>query len=185
MDKESEPLPARKISRKSEDPDLRFKYWQLVATYSQLAIAIAGIFFVWGALTNNAKSLRSATQQSMVKLVTDMDKVFVDKPDLYPYFYQCQDIDSTNGLYHQASAAAVQMLDLMDIAATQNSTFKDQWDTPQAWDDWIKDQLLRSPIVRDRLKAYHTWYGGRLNTKYQEVEDEMKKLAAQNKKPCE
>jgi len=172
------------ISRKSKDPDLRFKFWQLAAMYTNLVIAVVGIGFVWWTLSNNALSARSTMQQSMVKLVTDMDRVFVEHPDLYPYFYQCQEIDPSNKLYTEASAAAVQMLDLMDIAATQNDTFKSQWDTPQAWDEWIRDQLRRSPITRDRLKTYLNWYGKRLKKHYEAVEEDLKKPNSQNPKPC-
>ncbi len=172
------------ISPKASSSDLRFKFWQLLAMYSSLSIAALGIFFVWWTLSGNALSSRSQMQQGMVRLVIDMDRVFVEHPELYPYFYQCQPIDPSNKDYDRASAAAVQMLDIMDIAATQNDTFKSQWDTPQAWDDWIKDQLVRSPITRDRLKAYSSWYGRRLNHRYQEVEQDLQKANSQNTKPC-
>lgn len=184
MTTEIDTPPPNKISPKSEDPDLRFKFWQLLAMYCSLGIAALGIFFVWWTLSNNALSARATMQQGMVRLVTDMDKVFVDQPDLYPYFYQCQEIDHSSQHYNRASAAAVQMLDVMDIAATQGDTFKSQWDTPQAWDNWIKDQLLRSPITRDRLKAYSSWYGRRLNSRYQDVENELQRMNSQNLKPC-
>jgi len=176
--------PRPKISYKANDPDLRFKFWQLCALYSNLVIAITGIIFVVITLHNNGQSVRNSVQQSMVKLVTDMDRVFVDKPELYPYFYECKEIDSSNPQYLTASAASIQMLDLLDIADTQSSTFKDQWDTPGAWDNWIADQLLRSPITRDSLRRHHTWYGTRLNASLEKVQKLVDEKLQKHQNPC-
>jgi hypothetical protein len=179
------PVPARpKIRPWSNDPDLRFKFWQLLALYCNLLVAVFGIGFVVLTLRNNGQSVRNSVQQSMVKLVTDMDKVFVDKPELYPYFYECKEIDSSSPQYLVVSAASIQMLDLLDIADTQSSTFRDQWDTPEAWDNWIADQLLRSPITRATLRRHHTWYGTRLNASLDKVEAALKEKLAKHENPC-
>jgi hypothetical protein len=173
-----------KISYKANDPDLRFKFWQLFALYSNLLVAIVGISFVVTTLHNNGQSVRNSVQQGMARLVTDMDRVFVDKPELFPYFYECREIDSSNPQYFTAFAASIQMLDLLDIANTQSSTFRDQWDTPEAWDNWIADQLLRSPILRATLRRHNTWYGTRLNASLVKAEQIVKEKLAKHENPC-
>src|SRR5438067_12891819 len=94
-----EKAPSEKISPKAHDPELRYKCWQLLAAYASLLVAILGIWFVVKSINNNAtsldnntKSVRNGVQQSMLSLVTEMDRMFVDKPELYPYFYRCQEM---------------------------------------------------------------------------------------------
>ena len=179
-------MTAKKIRPTAEDLDLRYKFWQLVATYLSLVVAIAGIWFVVRSLDNNTKSVRSGVQQSMLSLVTDLDKLFVDKPELYPYFYRCQELQlqSNDPKSDQVIAAADQMLDVLDIAAAQSTRYRDEWEDPDAWDNWIKDEFVHSPILRKALHDHKNWYSRGLNTRLDEAEKELIKLKQENKSPC-
>jgi hypothetical protein len=179
-------VSSEKIRPTAHDPDLRYKFWQLFATYASLVVAILGIWFVVRSLDNNTKSVRSGVQQSMLSLVTDMDKVFVDKPELYPYFNRCQELKlgPNDPKSDQVIAAAVQMLDVFDIAAAQSTRFRDQWEDPDAWDNWIKDQFIHSPILRKVLHDHKSWYSKGLNNRLNEAEKELIKMEQENKQPC-
>lgn len=170
----------------AHDLDLRYKFWQLVATYASLVVAILGIWYVVRSLDNNTKSVRNGVQQNMLSLVTDLDKVFVDKPELYPYFNRCQELklDPNDPKSDQVIATAVQTLDVFDIAAAQSTRYRDQWEDPDTWDNWIKDQFIHSPILRKVLRDRKNWYSKGLNNRLDEAEKELVKREQENKPPC-
>lgn len=176
----------QKISRTANDPELRYKYWQLLATYLSLIVAVVGIGFVVWSVRNNTKSVSTGVQQHAMSLVTDLDKVFIDHPQLYPYFYECKELelDPNDKESKRVVAAAMMMLDVLDMAAMQSTENKLDWGDPEAWDRWIFDQFVRSPILRKTLKEHEGWYGKRLKTKRDEAERELEKMRRENKSPC-
>jgi hypothetical protein len=171
----------------ARDADLRYKFWHLFATYASLVVAIFGIVFVVRSLDNNTKSVRNSVQQNMLSLVTGLDRIFVDNPELHPYFYECQEIkeDPNDRRYQQVFAAAVQTLDVLDIAESQITRFSEDWDTPQAWDNWVNDAFTHSPVLRLVLRKHITWYGKGLKERIVKVEQKLKEMEQQNKRPCD
>jgi hypothetical protein len=177
----------KKIRPWARDVELRFKFWQLFATYASLVVAILGVLYVVRSLDNNTKSVRNSVQQNMLSLVTGLDRVFVDNPELHPYFYECREIkeDPDDRRYQQVFAAAVQTLDVLDIAESQINRFSDDWDTPQAWDNWITDSFTHSPVLRQVLHKHINWYGKGLKDRIVKVEQKLKEMKEQNKQPCD
>jgi hypothetical protein len=147
--------------------DLGYKKKTLVLGWISFSVSVCGFAAVVSALFYNAMSFRSNVQQSMVRLVTDLDKVFIDRPDLVNYFEGGEDIDPTNPKFAQAYATAVMFLDVMDLAETQNGSLQSAWSTPDAWDEWITDEFAESPILRKVYLARANWYGGDLRKSYE------------------
>lgn len=177
------------ISRKDNDPEVRYKFWDLTAQYCTLAIAflsllvaIGGFYIVWrtlkdnrGSLERNTQSVRADVQNGITKQVAGLSKVFMDKPELYQYFFS--DVEPPDPqqpcippgskeqkkvqspCYAEVLAVAIYKADVMDIVATQRTHFPDLWDDPEAWDKWVDDSIKKSPIMREYLLKKCTWYG--------------------------
>jgi hypothetical protein len=177
----------KKIRPRARNVELRFKFWQLLATYVSLGVAIFGILYVVRSLDNNTKSVRNSVQQNMLSLVTGLDRVFVDNPELHPYFYECLEIkeDPNDRRYQQVFATAVQTLDVLDIAESQINRFSEDWDTPQAWENWINDSFTHSPVLRQVLHKHISWYGKGLKDSIVKVEQKLKDMEKENKRPCD
>ena len=97
-----------------------------------LGLSILGFGAVGVGLYFNARALRSNTQQGMVRIVTDLDRVYIDRPDLLKYFEGGKPISVSDPDYPRVYATAVMFLDVIDIAASQDHTYKSQWKTPGA-----------------------------------------------------
>jgi hypothetical protein len=177
----------KKLGPWAHDADLRYKFWHLLATYASLVVAIFGIVYVVRSLDSNTKSVRNSVQQNMLSLVTSLDRVFVDNPELHPYFYECLEIkaDPNDRRYQQVFAAAVQTLDVLDIAESQINRFSEDWDTPQAWENWINDSFTHSPVLRQVLYKHISWYGKGLKDRIVKVEQKLKEMNQDNKRPCD
>jgi len=110
------------------------------------------------ALQTNGLALRNNVQQSMTKLTVDLDRLFVDHPDLRPYFNDAVNpYGQTN--FPAASETAYLMLDVFDLAIGQAGTFKDQWTEAKGWTNWVADEFARSPFLRNQYELHPGWYG--------------------------
>jgi hypothetical protein len=167
----------------------RYWKWDLAFKSLSLIVSIIGFFFVIYGLrinalqsANVAKSLRVNIGHTIVSHVTDLDKVFMQKPSLVPYFYSSKPITNNDSDYPEVAATAVFVLDVFDLVATQNRYFPEYWDTPQAWDEWMIDVFTTSPILRETIDKYNNWYGDGLKTLRRKAETKIKEKQAQDAK---
>jgi hypothetical protein len=135
-------------------------YWKKDLFLKRLSIVVTvfGFLFLLGSLQITSKNLRNNIQQSMDRTILEMDKVFVDKPELGAYVFGPTPISTNNPDYARAEAAATMVLDVFVSAARQNEQYKGLWENPQGWDDWIEDSLRHSPFLREHLRSNTNWY---------------------------
>ena len=172
--------PSPKIHPKAPDPELRYKFWELVALYSNLAVAIVGFLGVVWSLNNNrqtlhanTKSLRANVQNAVLSHVVNLDKVFIDKPYLLPYFYEDKPPDP-NDHYQEVIATAQLTMDVLDIASVQSTRFRDEWEDPDGWDRWIIDMFKHSPVLRQYLAKHKDWYGQSVRARLEKAQEEAR-----------
>lgn len=148
-------------------PEEQRRYWDRDLFYKKLSLFISsgGFLLIVVGLTVNfiqsnrvEKSIRATVQNSVLNHVLTLDKLFMDKPYLRPYFYEGKPIDEKDEKYQEVVMAAEMVLDIFDIIAAQNQNFLEFWDDPQAWDEWMIDTFATSPILRDTLDKRSSWY---------------------------
>jgi len=129
------------------------------ATRRQLAINTQQLQLSTSQSAQVAKSIRANVENGAVTHVLALDKVFMDRPYLMPYFYESKSIDRKDPKYAEVQATAGAVLDLFDMLASQSKHYPEFWDTPEAWDAWMVDVFSTSPILREYLDTHKTWYG--------------------------
>jgi hypothetical protein len=153
--------------------DLLIKRVGLFISFLGFVLIIVGVFATRRQLTINteqlkintgqsaqvAKSIRANVENGAVTHVLTLDKVFMDRAYLAPYFYDGKPIDPKDPKYAEVQATAVMVLDLFDMLASQSKHYPEFWDTPEAWDTWMIDVFSTSPILRDFLDTHQSWYG--------------------------
>ena len=82
----------------------------------------------------------------------------MDKPYLRPYFYEGKPLLENDPKFLEVTATAEMILDVFDLIAGQNRYFPEYWDSPEAWDEWIKDIFSTSPVLRETYDKYAKWY---------------------------
>jgi len=150
-------------------------YWQLSINTKQLRLNDAQSEKV-------AKSIRAGVENSIVTHVTNLDQLFVQKPELMPYFIGNKAIDDNDPKYQDVSAAAFMVLDVFDLVATQNRHYPEFWDTPGAWDEWMIDDFSTSPILRATFDKYAHWYGKSIGELRQKGQERLEREAGQKAK---
>lgn len=135
-------------------------YWKkdLFLKRLSIVVTVTGFLFLLGSLQITSKNLRNNIEQSMDRTVLEMDKVFVDKPELSAYVFGPTPISTNDPDYARAGAAATMVLDVFVAAARQNDHYKGLWENPEGWDNWIEDSLRHSPFLREHLRSNTNWY---------------------------
>jgi hypothetical protein len=155
------------------DKDLKYKKISLVISAVSFGLIVIGLslnayqsYLNTEQLAVNERqskrlelSLRANVETSTITLVTNLDRVFIEKPFLRPYFYDSTQINEEDEKFSEAAATAEMMLDIFDIISTQSKNFPEYWSPPGAWDAWIIDMFSTSPILRNTFDKYQTWYG--------------------------
>lgn len=151
-------------------------YWQVSINTEQLRLNSAQSEKV-------AKSIRANVENALVSRVIDLDQVFIRDPELNPYFYNDLPIDKDDPKYGKAVATAFMVLDVFDYVDIQNKHYPEFWDTPEAWAEWMIDVFSTSPILRDTLDKYPSWYSDRLKELRKKGQERLEVKVAQKAKP--
>ncbi|HTC20678.1 MAG TPA: hypothetical protein VK859_07520 [bacterium] len=75
----------------------------------------------------------------------DIDKSFIDHPQLWPYFYGNEKIDSKNKNYQLAESVASLFLDYFDTILKERNGFSIE--LYPAWGNWMWDCFSTSPLL--------------------------------------
>jgi hypothetical protein len=161
--------PVRRRILVKDEELIHYKHMHLIALYANLLVAIVGFVVVLISLDRNTQSVRANVQNGVTSQIAGLSKVFMDEPELYPYFFDgreappkqpCVPHNSTHtACYDKLRAVAMYKADVMDIVATQRTHFPHMWDDPEAWDVWVKDSMRSSPILQQYLQENCRWYG--------------------------
>ena len=102
--------------------------------------------YSWQSVENNVFGI--VTNQTLAE-----DQLFVNAPELRPYFYHGKLITPDDPLAEKVKAAAEYLLDYFDSQATQLKKYPNLWRSEKdAWEANIIDQFAWSPVL--------CWYVG-------------------------
>jgi len=152
--------------------DLRFKQLSFVISILGFGLIVGGLYINYRQVgintdqlrLNTAQSLRtekamcSSVQISVLNHVVNLDRYFIDRPQLRPYFYDGIAVSDKDEKYVELSATSEMVLDIFDLVADQSRKNPECWDRPKLWDEWVIDTFSTSPILRDTLEKYSSWY---------------------------
>ena len=149
--------------------DLRYKRYNVIISFVGFALVSIGLFLNYHQSNIVAKNLRNSVQQSMVKLTTDLDRIYIDHPELRRFIYAGGKSDHWTAMNdEQAAATAVFAFDVFDIASSQVANFRDQWATPEAWTNWITDEFAKSEFFQKQFLTNQSWYGPDMYSLYKQ-----------------
>lgn len=112
--------------------------------------------YSWQSVESNVFGI--VTNQTLAE-----DQMFVNAPELRPYFYHGKLITDTDPLAEKVKAAAEYLLDYFDSQATQLKKYPNLWRSEKdAWESNIIDQFAWSPVLCWYLEVNKAWWSDEL-----------------------
>ncbi len=93
------------------------------------------------------------------------DEIFINHPELRPYFYAGKELGPNDPLRHEVHATAEYLLDFFDSLESQLKKYPSLWiHEKREWEANIVDQCAWSPVLCHYLDANRNWYSEELFT---------------------
>src|SRR5450432_1552586 len=92
-----------------------------------------------------ARSLMESMAANMNSQSQEVSRIFIQYPELRPFFYNAQTIEENNPDYYRAEAVAELMLDIFWTMFTQSQR--------------VEDAFAQSPLLVKTLMRRQNWYG--------------------------
>lgn len=128
----------------------------LILLVYQNQIIVLQTRYSWQSVESNVFGI--VTNQTLAE-----DQMFVNAPELRPYFYHGKLITDTDPLSGKVKAAAEYLLDYFDSQATQLKKYPNLWRSEKdAWEANIIDQFAWSPVLCWYLEVNKTWWSDEL-----------------------
>lgn len=128
-------------------------------------LSLAFIILQTRAMNEQSRLATENMQASMYATIAahtmEMDRIFVDRPELRPYFYSNKPIDEADKVYDQVMAVAEHELDLFDSIYTQLGYIPDDEDKDEdreTWRRYFAASFAKSPALCKRYYANKDWY---------------------------
>jgi hypothetical protein len=158
-------LPASIKSGPLREPLSTFERFNLIISVISLMISAFGFTAVIISIRTNQEQMSYAAAQTKILArdrslcnVLELHKVFLDHPELRPYFFEGKDIKETDPLYPQVEAVADMHLDAFAYNLDYRLVFSDDWRSPEGYKDYIRSRLGLSPVMRRRLEQKPDWF---------------------------
>ena len=153
----------RRISARRLRPIETIDWFKRVIDVATLVVIILGLYFAWDQATQFNRGQNLANWSDVVARTFDVDKVFVDSPDMLKYFTDGVDLKKTDKDYAKANAIALMTLDYFDSVMTRleynRGHLSDDILQQGAWNHYFEGAFAASPILCRTLMADPASYG--------------------------
>jgi hypothetical protein len=123
----------------------------LATCFAALAVAVAA-----GAYLVQRRDSHTQLLLGMTEHVDGVAKVFVEFPEMRPYFHAGEEAKGTTDL-QRAEAIAVYLSNAMDFVFVHLGKIDDAGKA--AWERYFAYVFQNSPVLRDFLEEHKDWYG--------------------------
>ena len=109
-------------------------------------ISIIGFIFIFQQINQTNKSLKTQIHSSIYKLVFDVNGIFIDHPELRPYFYESLPIKQGDNDYNKVMNASELLLDFFEYVIVEEAHMDDK--IVAGWKVYMKKMFLKSPSLK-------------------------------------
>lgn len=139
-----------------------------MTTYERRSLFIDGLSAVLVVITLGfiAYQTQQATQLAKRQAyegssgqMSAIDNIFVEHPELYPYFYDGKAIAKSDPEYLKVLTVAMAVTNFLEATLPREGAPRILW-----WEEYMSDQFALSPIMCEYLEQRHRWFDDRLVT---------------------
>jgi hypothetical protein len=123
----------------------------------QLLVSALGFVVVVRTLRVLVRSIDAQSSAGVASRQLEFDKVILEHPSLYRYFYQGQDLTADDPEYTRVMAATQLLANYFDGYFQQQGMYRQMW-PDSLWKSYIRDHVAKSPVLRRYVAANETWF---------------------------
>lgn len=150
-----------------------FELVSIVTSLAALVAVAVSLYYQRGQTKEMSRSLKGSTFTALAEQMLSTDALFIEHPELRPYFYAGVDIQESDPNYHQVGAVSELLLDFFGVVLLQSDQFPQAW-SKNWWPNYIRDMFATSPALRAYLDNAQEWYKPELVTLRYEAEAKLK-----------
>jgi hypothetical protein len=154
--------PAREPLSKFQRLSLMLSAIGLVISALGFTAVIVSIRTAQAQMSYAAAQTRILTRDRSLFNVLTLHRVFLDHPELRPYFFEGKDLKESDPLYPQVEAVADMHLDVFAYNLDYRLVFPDDYRRPERYKNYIRSRLALSPFMRRRLEQKADWFSPHL-----------------------
>lgn len=129
---------------------------QALVSVLGLPALVISLVFVWKQLKLSANANRATVYQSVPLLMFDIDRLFIERPELKPYFYGRKPLTHDDPEYNRIMSVAELFVDFMDYVTVVEPALPEyEWDS---WKCYFRELLATSPALQQYWQEYGHWY---------------------------
>ncbi|MES2905741.1 MAG: hypothetical protein V4691_01720 [Pseudomonadota bacterium] len=152
----------------TKNPDARLSYYEkctLVLHLAGIVVTVIGLIAIYATLSVSNKQMEQSIKQTKLTLhdktlgyALELDRIFIENPDLRPYFYENRDITEKDPKFRRVLSIAEMHLDTFTFALKARSDYPIDHPFPAETEAWIHDVVKSSPIMQRYLQERKDWY---------------------------
>lgn len=109
-------------------------------------VSVIGFVFIFQQINQTNKSLKTQTHSSIYKLVFDVNCIFIDHPELRPYFFESLTIKQGHNDYNKVMNASELLLDFFEYVIVEQAHMDEKIVT--GWKVYMKKMFRKSPSLK-------------------------------------
>jgi len=149
-------------------------------------VAFGAMGLTWYQSLITSRGVQAQTWQTLSAPGTEISKVFIEHPELRPYFYENKPFSREDPNYHAVSSVAEMYLDFLeafiDDYVANLPGMEPNGVNRVLWDKYFTDMFASSPALQSIAKAEQKWYSTNF-AKYMPTKDPAAKRTSN--KPSE
>ncbi len=127
-----------------------------VASAVAALAASAGLIYIARQLHNARQTLQFAAAEHLYSRMHDIHKLFLDRPELRPYFYERVRPGRWSGHKRKAEVMAELLADFFQQVFLELNTLPLQ--TRAGWREYMSHVLRHSPTLLNFVESHRAWY---------------------------
>jgi hypothetical protein len=134
-----------------------YERWSLfIDAFSALLVVITLGFIAYQTQQATQLAKRQAYEGSSAQM-SAIDNMFVEHPELYPYFYDGKVIAKSDPEYLKVLTVAMALTNFLEASLPREGADPMPW-----WEKYISEQYAISPIMSEYLEQRQNWFDPRL-----------------------
>lgn len=155
---EVDSLPAKAVSDASATTTFTtFERWTLIIQAIGTLLVVVSLIFIAYQTQQTAQLAKRQAYEGGSGQMAAIDNIFVEHPELYPYFYEGKVIAQNDPEYVKVLTVAMAVTNFLEATLPREGADPMPW-----WGKYMSDQFASSPIMCEYLERRNDWFDPRL-----------------------